>query len=423
MVPIGAILAGKYRVDRVLGQGGMGVVVQAMHLQLRQPVAVKLLLPDAPRQSELVQRFMREAQAQARLRSEHVARVLDVGALDDGTPYMVLEYLDGTELGDESHQQLTVGEIVDLMRQACEALAEAHSLGIVHRDIKPDNLFVTRRADGSRFLKVLDFGISKIQQPTLEDRLTTTSAVMGTPAYMSPEHMKSARLVDHRSDIWALGAVLYELLDGAPPFIAESYPAMIVKVAIEPVPPLSGELPRGLAEVVYRCLEKDPAHRFQSVAELARALEPYMGSPARVSGPVERVRRLPRRLPLPLLAGAVGVLGAMIVAAVTLSRGADAPAGRAPTPAMLPISPTTAPAMPAPVPTPVPVPAPTAADAEAAQTEAAQTDAAIPGAPRGAPAAGDRPPPRSSRVSRERPPKPTGSLDLDGDGIPDRRRH
>src|SRR5262245_10921092 len=243
----------------------MGIVVQAMHLQLHQPVAMKFLLPEVLGNEQVVHRFLREAQAAVRLRSEHVARVIDVGALESGAPYMVLEYLEGSDLSCFSRAQLSVGGIVDLMLQACEALAEAHSLGIVHRDIKPANFFITRRADGTPLLKVLDFGISKTS--TLNDQLTATQAVMGTPAYMSPEQMRSSRDVDHRTDIWSLGVVLYELLQGAPPFGGETFPSMVLKVAADPLPKLTVRLPGDLADIVHRCLEKDPARRFQNIAE------------------------------------------------------------------------------------------------------------------------------------------------------------
>ena len=179
-IQIGAVLAGRYRIERVLGQGGMGIVVQATHLQLYQSVAVKFLLPEVLANQQVVQRFLREAQAAVRLKSEHVARVIDVGSLETGAPYMVLEYLEGTDLSNFPRAQLTVDGIVDLMLQACEALAEAHALGIVHRDIKPANFFITRGADGSPLLKVLDFGISKT--PMTGSNLTATQALMGTPA-------------------------------------------------------------------------------------------------------------------------------------------------------------------------------------------------------------------------------------------------
>ncbi|HMG52350.1 MAG TPA: serine/threonine-protein kinase, partial [Kofleriaceae bacterium] len=215
VVEPGAVLAGRYRVDRVVGRGGMGIVVQAVHIELQQHVAIKLLLPEAIHHRDVVQRFLREAQVVGRLRSEHVARVTDLGILDGGAPFMVLEYLEGADLSRFSRSQLTIGEIIDLVLQACEALAEAHSLGIVHRDIKLANLFVTQRADRTRLLKVLDFGTSK---SALAGPLTAVGAVLGTPAYMSPEQIRSSRSVDLRSDIWSLGVVLYRLLQGAPPF-------------------------------------------------------------------------------------------------------------------------------------------------------------------------------------------------------------
>ena len=285
-VEIGAVLAGRYRIDRVLGQGGMGIVVQAMHLQLHTPVAMKFLLPEVLGNQQVVQRFLREAQAAVRLRSEHVARVIDVGTLETGAPYMVLEYLDGCDLANFPRAQLSVGGVVDLMLQACEALAEAHSLGIVHRDIKPANFFIIRGPDGSPQLKVLDFGISKA--PSAQGNLTATQSVMGTPAYMSPEQMRSSRDVDHRSDIWALGIVLYELLQGMPPFGGETFSSMVLKVVNDPLPRLTVRLPGDLDAIVYRCLEKDPARRYQNIAELAQALAAYAQSETQAAISVQR---------------------------------------------------------------------------------------------------------------------------------------
>jgi serine/threonine protein kinase len=285
-VELGAVLAGRYRIDRVLGQGGMGIVVQAMHLQLHQSVAMKFLLPEVLGNQQVVQRFLREAQAAVRLRSEHVARVIDVGTLETGAPYMVLEYLDGCDLANFPRSQLSVGGVVDLMLQACEALAEAHSLGIVHRDIKPANFFIIRGPDGSPQLKVLDFGISKA--PSAQGNLTATQSVMGTPAYMSPEQMRSSRDVDHRSDIWALGIVLYELLQGMPPFGGETFSSMVLKVVNDPLPRLTVRLPGDLDAIVYRCLEKDPARRYQNIAELAQALAAYAQSETQAAISVQR---------------------------------------------------------------------------------------------------------------------------------------
>jgi len=396
MVQIGTLLAGKYRIDRVLGQGGMGIVVQATHIQLHQPVAVKFLLPEVLANPQVVQRFLREAQAVVRLKNEHVARVIDVGALEDGAPYMVLEYLEGTDLADFPRQQLTIGQIVDLMLQACEALAEAHAMGIIHRDIKPANFFITRRSDGSLLLKVLDFGISKIQQTATERSLTASSIAMGTPSYMSPEQMKSARDVDHRSDIWALGVVLYELLQGTLPFIADSYGAMAIKIATEPLPPLSARLPRGLAEIVYRCLQKDRGTRFQNVAEFAHVLAPYAQSTAQAVVSVERACRVlgadPRppstltsstgaitRPPhpvrrTPIIAGGVAVVGAIVVA-ILISRGDD------PAAALSPEAPSPAPSIPQREPAEAPAPP----DAAGPTALAPAHDAAVPAADAGPP--------------------------------------
>jgi serine/threonine-protein kinase len=288
-VEIGAIVEGRYRLDRVLGQGGMSIVVQAMHLQLHQPVAIKFLRAEYLGKHQIVQRFLREAQAAVRLRSEHVARVIDVGTLETGVPYMVLEYLDGADLSS-FRSRLAVGQVVDLTLQACEALAEAHAMGIVHRDIKPANLFITHHADGTLLLKVLDFGISKIR--TASGRLTAPQAPMGTPAYMSPEQMRSPHDIDHRSDIWSLGVVLYELLQGAPPFGDEVFSSMVLRVASEPPRKLTVPLPGDLADIVYRCLEKDPEKRFQSTAEFAQQIAKYARSETQAALSVQRTRSI-----------------------------------------------------------------------------------------------------------------------------------
>ncbi|HTB76104.1 MAG TPA: serine/threonine-protein kinase [Polyangiaceae bacterium] len=208
----GDILARKYRVERVLGAGGMGVVVAACHLQLHQKVAIKFLLPEALSNAEAVERFAREARAAVKITSEHVARVIDVGTLDTGAPYMVMEFLEGHDLAQwvRLRGSLLLEQAVDFVLQACEALAEAHALGIVHRDLKPANLFIVRGADALHAVKVLDFGISKAAG--LEVALTRTAAVMGSPLYMSPEQMAASRNVDARTNIWAMGIVLYELL-------------------------------------------------------------------------------------------------------------------------------------------------------------------------------------------------------------------
>jgi eukaryotic-like serine/threonine-protein kinase len=293
----GSILAGKYRIERVLGQGGMGIVAAAWHVQLEQRVALKLMLPHAMLNGEAVGRFLREARAAARISSEHVARVFDVGALETGEPYIAMEYLEGLDLAQllAERGRVSVEEAIDYVLQACEALAEAHAAGIVHRDLKPGNLFLMRRVDGRRFVKVLDFGISKVSGGSGHESApaTRTSALMGSPLYMSPEQMGSSKNVDARSDVWALGVVLYEMVSGTPPFNGETLPQVCARVMSEPPPPLAAAapgLPPVLYEVVHRCLEKDPARRYPSVAELGHALEPLASPNARQS--IERISHI-----------------------------------------------------------------------------------------------------------------------------------
>jgi serine/threonine-protein kinase len=282
MLEPGDVLAGKYRVERVLGKGGMGYVVAAIHTQLEERVAVKFLMPELCVQEEPVTRFLREARAAVRIRSEHVARVLDVGVLDDGAPYMVMEYLDGYDLSAEldRRMQLSVADAVDYILQASEAIAEAHARGIVHRDLKPANLFLTSRADGSPLVKVLDFGISKAVAPDSEPvaSLTATQSLLGSPHYMSPEQVRKPKTVDVRTDIWSLGVILYEMLTGSLPFTAENAMSVLAAVVSDPTPRIRDtrpDVPEDLDAVVTRCLSKEAAQRFQNVAEFAEALAPF----------------------------------------------------------------------------------------------------------------------------------------------------
>ncbi|MEZ4232971.1 MAG: protein kinase [Polyangiaceae bacterium] len=279
----GDVLAGKYRVEKVLGAGGMGVVVQATHIVLNDRVALKFLLPAVAKHENTAARFLREAQAAVRIKSPHVARVIDVGTMEDtGSPYMVMEYLEGKDLCAivESEGPLDIGLAALYTLQVCEALAAAHSAGVVHRDIKPANIFLTRSGDGSPVAKVLDFGISKVTSDMGVSSLTQTQVSMGSPLYMSPEQMRSARDVDARADVWSLGVVLYEMLTGTLPFVADSMPQLCALVLENTAPPMRivrPDLPEELEPVVAKCLEKDPAKRYQSVGELAMDLGPFAG--------------------------------------------------------------------------------------------------------------------------------------------------
>jgi serine/threonine-protein kinase len=286
----GSIIGEKYRLVRVIGTGGMGVVYEARHLELGQRVALKLL--QSGDDEEQLQRFLREARASARLRSEHAARVVDVGRQKSGAPFMVMELLSGKDLGEICKSRpLPQHLAVSYILQACEAVAEAHARGIVHRDLKPSNLFLTERPDGQPLVKVLDFGIAKIIRADGDGKLTGTGAVMGSPQYMSPEQLRSSRDVDHRSDIWSLGVCLYELLSGRAPFEADAVPELYVQVLRDKPAPIQARVPSvapELAAAIMRCLEKDPAARWASVFELASALEPFAvdaarGSAARIS--------------------------------------------------------------------------------------------------------------------------------------------
>lgn len=291
-VRIGDVLAEKYQVARILGVGGMGVVVAARHCELGKLVALKFMREEFSLNEQVTQRFLREARATARLQSEHVVRVLDVGRLPTGIPYIVMEYLEGEDLGQvvEQHGSLKVGDAAEYLLQACEAMAEAHAQGIVHRDLKPQNLFLTRRPDGRPFVKVLDFGIAKAlfaQTPA------ATSQAIGSPSYMAPEQIRSSRSVDARADIWSLGVILYQLLSSTLPFVGDTIPEVMFKILSQPTPPLASvcsRLPQGLVSTIERCLQKDREHRFANVAELAHELVPFAPERARAAmSLIERV--------------------------------------------------------------------------------------------------------------------------------------
>jgi serine/threonine-protein kinase len=274
---VGDVIAGKYAIAKVLGEGGMGVVYEANHLRLRQRVAIKMLLPQMMTDAVVVERFEREARAASQLRSRHVARVVDVDATADGVPYMVMEFLEGHDLEVEleKRRRIPCDEAVDFVLQACAAMIEAHALGIVHRDLKPSNLFLASDPEQGTIVKVLDFGISKLQSEG-DSKLTGAEAVMGTAMYMSPEQVRSSMNADARTDIWALGVILFELITGSAPFLGTPTQVAAAIVADEPADIRSFALvPNELAETVKRTLEKDAAKRFRDVRELAAALLPH----------------------------------------------------------------------------------------------------------------------------------------------------
>jgi serine/threonine-protein kinase len=294
----GQMLADKYRIERLLGAGGMGAVVAAHHMKLDEKVAIKFLTSEARGNPDAVARFLREARAAVKIKSEHVARVIDVGNLDDGAPYMVMEYLEGGDLAAWLAQRgpLRVAQAVEFVLQACEAIAEAHVLGIVHRDLKPSNLFCIRRRDGLLSIKVLDFGISKVTGRAATGSsvgMMKTSSPIGSPHYMSPEQMESSKTVDARADIWALGVILFELLTGRVPFQGSAITDVVAKIMTARAPSLRDlrpDVPVGLERVITRCLEKDPARRYASVDALAVAIGEFGPSSAWAS--VERVSRV-----------------------------------------------------------------------------------------------------------------------------------
>ncbi len=284
----GDVVCGKYRLLRLLGEGGMGVIYEAEHLRLRQSVAIKFLRPEVLALPDAIERFEREARASARIRGPHVVQVLDVDSDDQGRPHMVMELLRGRDLEAELRARgpLPVAAAVDLVLQACVAVGQAHAAGVVHRDLKPSNLFLTEEA-GKRVLKVLDFGISKISRDADATAAVTSHCMtVGTPLYMSPEQMRNSRDVDGRSDIWSLGVILYELIAGAPPFLGTTTAAIaaIVADAMPSLRRVRSDVPEGLERVLVTALAKVPDDRLPTAEALGAALLPF-ASPDGVAGP------------------------------------------------------------------------------------------------------------------------------------------
>jgi len=281
----GTLIAGKYRVERMLGEGGMGIVLEATHAKLGQRVAVKMLRPEVAARTDVIARFQREARIAAQLTSDHVTRVVDIGQADSGELFLVMELLEGYDLATElaQHGARPISVAVDYVLQACEALAEAHAAGLVHRDVKPANLFLARRPLGRPpIIKVLDFGLSKA--PDVDSYgLTRTASTFGTPQYMSPEQVRSTKHVDARTDQHALALVLYELIAGAPAYAGPSPAATAVNIITQPPPQVRDvrpEVPHELNDALVRALAKEPDDRFADVGRFARAIAPFGGAGA-----------------------------------------------------------------------------------------------------------------------------------------------
>jgi serine/threonine-protein kinase len=284
----GDVIDGKYVLERLLGQGGMGAVYAARHRKLGHAVAIKVMLADAANH-EAASRFVNEGRAAANIQNEHVVRVSDVDE-ENGYAYMVLELLEGEDLSQvlERERRLPPNIAVSYVCQALDGVRQAHAQGIVHRDLKPSNLFLAKRQDGSTVIKVLDFGISKANSSNplgaAPGALTSTKAMLGSPLYMSPEQLRSSKSVDARADIWAIGVILYELITGKLPFMGDNLGELFAQILEVEAPLLRThvpEAPQGVEAIVARCLQRKPEHRFQNVAELERELAPYaMGGAA-----------------------------------------------------------------------------------------------------------------------------------------------
>jgi serine/threonine-protein kinase len=303
----GEVLDGKYRIERLLGEGGMGAVAKATHLLRRAPVALKFMSPAVLQMTGAVERFVNEGVAASQIDSDHVVKIFDVGRMASGAPYLVMEYLEGCDLAQLLEREgpvLGAPRAVNFTLQILRALQAAHAAGIVHRDMKPSNCFVITKDGDPDFIKLVDFGISKVKSADEAPaaHLTRTNSALGTPLYMSPEQARSPRDVDHRTDLYSVGAILYEMLTGRTPYTADSgeYTEILFKIFTtdpEYIKTFRPDLPDGLAAAVHRALTRELDQRFASAVDMAEALAPY--GDERGAGMVARMRgtRPPSALP------------------------------------------------------------------------------------------------------------------------------
>ncbi len=420
---VGDLVGEKYRILRIIAEGGMGVVYEAQHAVVKRRFAIKFLRTDLADRRDLLTRFHREAESAGALESEHIAAAIDFGIHGDGTPYIVMEYLVGESLAAllARDGRLPVGRAVDLCLQACKGVQAAHSAGIVHRDLKPENLFVTRREDGSDVVKVLDFGVAKLEQAEISHAATTTGTILGTPAYMSPEQARGDKSIDHRTDVYGLAAILFEMLSGKKPHPGDSPNAILHHIATQPALPLASvepDLPPLLVDTVERALSCDRSQRHASAEALGLALVPFtkreVWPAANGSDPISEVAAAspvpgwrsadfesptvpasgkparPRRHPWTIAAVGAGLVALAVIAILVGARSTQPPnvTQTAPDNGHRPIVPT-----PAELPAPAPVPAETAVLAPNSE-QVATTSEPPPSH------LGDRPRPARSRAER-----------------------
>jgi serine/threonine-protein kinase len=328
----GQILADKYRIVRMIGHGGMGSVYEGENVRIRRRVAIKTLHAGVSQKPDVLERFEREAQAAGRIGSEHIVEVLDMGDLQDGSRFMVMEFLEGMTLGERIVKQGRIAprELVPIMAAMLDGLAAAHAAGIIHRDLKPANVFLTRLRNQPDFVKILDFGVSKFNVLNSEEMsMTRTGAVVGTPYYMSPEQAKGSRAIDHRSDLYSAGVILYEAITGQVPFNAQTFNELIFKIALESPPPPEQFVPgldSNFAVIMRRSMARDPNERFQSAAEMrdalrawAREWDTYGGNPPPRAGSSPhlgmssmKTQMLPMVAPHAISPGQTAVIGSSV---------------------------------------------------------------------------------------------------------------